>query len=271
MLERVCRVVTAWLCATAAAILAGSAAAEPLGSGSTLCLRAIEVPLDEHEGEERRGQLQQRLRDALTAASFKVPDPVAVEDTLKRVEKEVGGVVDPATGRRDATRYHSFTQQRAAALVREFGCEAEIFARVASVQAPFMGGTATWDGTNETVSSTGRRVMNALGGVIESGWVRALSLWLHVTDLEGNDLAFRTAGIECLGSLAVLRDQDALPPDLWLSDSKKLDAAIQSALGVSGFALRHLGKPPTGSPVEPSKSEEEIRRALGRPPKSDPW
>lgn len=269
MLQRFCRALARALCATIAALLAGTAVAEPLAQGSTLCLHPIDVPLDEHDGAERRQQLQRRLRDALAAASFKVPDPTALKDSVTRIEKEFGGFLDPATGKRDTPRYRTFIQQRAETLRRDFGCEAELIARVVRVQARFANGVAVWDGTHETVSSTGRRVMNAIGGVVESGWVAALSLWLHAVDLDGNDLAFRSAGIECLGSLAVLRDEDALPPDLWLSDSKKLDAAIQSALGSNGFALRHLGMPVHATAADPMAREEEIRRALGRPSKTD--
>jgi hypothetical protein len=86
-------------------------------------------------------------------------------------------------------------------------------------------------------------VLNALAGVHESGWVAAFSLWLHVYDLEGNDLAFRSAGIESLVSLAVLRDQDVLPEDVWLTNLDKVDAAIRSAIGPNGEALRLRGTP----------------------------
>jgi hypothetical protein len=107
-------------------------------------------------------------------------------------------------------------------------------------------GTATWDGTTDSVSSTGRVVLNLIGGNVESGWVTALSLWIHAYDLNGNDLTFRTAGIESLVSLSVVHGEDVLPQDVWLTDIPKLDVAIQSALGPNGDALRLQGSPAGG-------------------------
>ena len=88
-----------------------------------------------------------------------------------------------------------------------------------------------------------RRALNFLGGITEYGWVQASSLRVLATDLEGNDLAFRSAGIETLASFAVVRGQDAVPEDLWLTDHERLDAAIESALGPGGSWLRHRGTP----------------------------
>jgi hypothetical protein len=151
--------------------------------------------------------------------------------------------VDPATGERDVRRHRDYRERLARALGTELGCDARLHATVASLRARFANGTASWDGTKQQVSSTGRIVMNVLAGVSESGWVSALSLWLHVTDLEGNDLAFRSAGIETPVSLAVLEEQDLLPEDLWLTDPARLDAAIESALGPHGASLREHGTP----------------------------
>ena len=88
--------------------------------------------------------------------------------------------------------------------------------------------------------STGRVL---LGGLNERGWVAALSLWIRMTDLEGDEIAFRSGGIEPLVSLAVLRDKDRLPEDRWLRDSGRLDGAIRAALGPGGRRLRDAGTP----------------------------
>jgi hypothetical protein len=248
-----------------AALLNAAALAGPLDPGATLCLHPLKVPLDETGGEARRSDLERRLRDALIAATFTVPDPKAVADIVEHIRTDAGGFIDPATGQRDAARYRAVNEKVAAKLRGDFGCDAQLFASVTNVRARFADGTASWDGATDAVSSTGRVVLNALGGVSESGWVAALSLWLEASDLEGNDLAFRSAGIETLVSMAVLRDQDILPQDLWLTDAKKLDAAIQSALGPNGEALRQQGAPSQPAPTPPGPSVEEVRRLLGRP------
>jgi hypothetical protein len=63
-------------------------------------------------------------------------------------------------------------------------------------------------------------------------------LWLRLLDLQGDEIGFRSAGIEAVVQLAVLEDKDLLPDDQWLTDGTKLAAAIGSALGASGSALR---------------------------------
>jgi hypothetical protein len=224
-------------------------AANRLETGSTFCLNPVRIPVKEDAGKERRANIEKRLSDALTAAGYHVREPQAVSGIAERVLKDVGGAIDAATGWRDAARYRVFSDHLATALRSELGCDAELSAQVVIVQAPFNMGTATWDGATDTVSSTGRVVLNLIGGRIESGWVKALSLWIAAYDLNGNDLAFRSAGIESLVSLAVFRDQDILPEDVWLTDARQLDAAIQSALGPNGDALRLQGSPPAVSPA----------------------
>ncbi len=255
------------MCVGVGVVAAPTAAVEPLGPGSTLCLHAVEIPVAKNQGEERRLNLQRRLRDALIAASFNIPDPQAVSDLGERVQKDVGGFIDPATGRRDEARYHAFVAKRGGALRTQFGCDAVLTASVVQLRARFSGGTAEWDGATDSVSSTGRVVLNAIGGVVEFGWVGALSLWLHAVDLDGNDLAFRTAGIETLASMAVLKAQDVLPQDLWLTNVEKLDAAIRSAVGPGGEALRERGTPSGVAP--PPLPSVEVQHIIERP-KRDP-
>ncbi len=224
-------------------LLAAGATAGPLDPGARLCLYPVSVPLDEKKGEERRSALEQRLVSALQAASFEIADATTVDALEERVRKDVGGVIDISTGTRDPARYRAYRERLAAALREELGCSAQLSAAVVTVRAEFGVGVASWDGATQQVSSTGRIVAGVLGGVYESGWVGALSLWLRAFDLEGNDLAFRSAGIETLVEFALLEDRDLLPEDHWISDSAKLDEAIASALGPGGASLRQLGTP----------------------------
>jgi hypothetical protein len=235
-----------WLgCALAAclALPAGAEPAEPLAKGAKLCLHPLSLPLSESEAEARRPELERKLVDALAAASFEVAESPAVEALEQRVREETGGFVDPALGVRDPVRYRRYNERLAAALGEELDCDAQIFASVVTLRAWFSGGVARWDGASRKVSSTGRLVANAIWGVEESGWVSAFSLWLLVTDLEGQDLAFRSAGIETPVQLAFVEDKDLVPEDRWLTDAVSLDEAIFSALGSGGVSLRRHGRP----------------------------
>jgi hypothetical protein len=187
--------------------------------------------------------LEERLTRALRASSWTVRESRPVSQLTERIRKEVGGFIDPATGRRDEARHRAFRERLAAARATELGCNAQLSAIVVIVRAPFAGTTARWDGAQDSVVSVGRVVLNAALGAVERGWVAALSLSLRAYDLEGNDLAFRAAGIEALVDLSVTDDQDVLPEDVWLTDTAKIDGAIRSALGANGDSLRHRGTP----------------------------
>ena len=217
--------------------------AAPLDSGSTLCLYPVALPFGEGEEDVRRIDLERRLINSLTVASYQIPDPQSVSDIVERVQEEVGGIVDASTGRRHKKRYRLFRNRLKQVLQEELACDAQISAQIALVRASFVSGIATWDGARESINSVGRNILNILSGTLESGWVLALSLRIRAFDFEGNDVAYRAAGIESVVSLAVLQDKDLLPEDLWLTNGDKLTEAIESALGSDGSWLRDRGTP----------------------------
>lgn len=216
--------------------------ANPLASGSRLCPYPVVLPLSESEAEKRRPHFRELLEASFLAASLTLADPASVAAIEERVRGEVG-FIDPATGMRDVALHRDYQERLAMALEEELGCAGQLTISVMTVHAPYAYGVARWDGVSRTVSSTGRRVMNALAGVHESGWVSAFSLWIEVADLLGNSVAFRSAGIETLVHFAVLEDKDLVPEDVWLTDRTSLNEAIRSALGQEGRALRSDGKP----------------------------
>jgi hypothetical protein len=230
----------------AAGILEASTAAAELRAGATLCLHPMQLPFRTDEGGARRAAIERRVEEGLVAAGFRVVPAAKVVAVLERELQAAGGFVDPATGVRDGARLAAFRARAGRELGRELACDAQVTASIVPVQARFNAGLARWDGASQQVVSTGRIALTMLGGVIESGWVGAFSLWLLAQDLAGEDVAFRSAGIETLVELAVLQDKDLLPEDQWLADGAKLDAALHSALGPGGSALLYEGTPAGG-------------------------
>jgi hypothetical protein len=206
--------------------------------GAVVCLQRLQLPFAGGTADARRTAIEQRIVAALTREAFTVVEPDRVTPVQDRVLKATGGFIDPATGMVDADRYRAFRERLAHALATELRCDVRLVPSVAPVRARFDSGVARWDGTTQQVSSTGRIVLNALTTTIESGWVGAFSLWLRLLDLGGEEIGFRSAGIEALVQLAVLEDKDLLPEDQWLTDGTKIDAAIASALGAGGNTLR---------------------------------
>ena len=226
-----------------AALIAVLASTRPaigggLAPGAVVCLHPAQLPFAAGTADVRRSSIEQRLIVALQRESFTVVDPNRVAAVHRRVLEAAGGFVDPVTGTIDATRRRTIHERLARAFATELGCAVRLVPSVVTVRAGFQSGFAEWDGTKQQVSSTGRIVLNAISGTIESGWVGAFSLWLRLLDLQGEEIGFRSAGIEAVVQLAVLEDKDLMPDDQWLTDGAKLDAAIASALGADGSALR---------------------------------
>ena len=231
-------------CTAGVLVLAGELAlAGPLDPGTRLCLQSPDLPIANAAADPRTADLQARLIKALEAASFVVPDPAAVDAVVERVAEKAAGIIDPYTGRWDPAGYEARRAAVSQALQTELNCQARMVAEVRPVLVRFQDGMVSWDGETEFISSEGRVILNALAGRNEWGFVPALSLWLRVLDLVGDEIAFRSAGIEVLVEFAVLKDKDLLPEDRWLKDEKKVDAAIGSALGAAGSALRLEGNP----------------------------
>lgn len=229
---RLCR-----LLPIAVLLLASDGAAGGLAPGVTLCMYPLGLPFPTGDHDPRRASIERRLTAALLNASLRVVEPARVKVVRDRELGAEGGIFDPVLGRPIPEKYRAYHDRIAAAFARELGCDAQLIASVVPVRASFATGVAKWDGASQQISSTGRIVLQALGGEVESGWVGAFSLWLLVRDLAGNDLTFRSAGIEALVRLAVIEDKDLLPQDQWLTDGAKLDAAIASALGSAGRKL----------------------------------
>lgn len=216
--------------------------ADPLDPGARLCLQRPELPIPNSAADARTADLEARLTKALQGAGFEVPEPAAIDAAIERALEPLPGSIDPYTGRRDAAR-HAARRAAIAQALRELDCDARMVAEVIPVWVYFNNGFAKWDGRNQRVSSGGRIALQILGGIQEFGHVRALSLWLRVLDLEGSEVAFRSAGIEAIVRLSapVPADGTPLPQEQWLTTAKRLDSAIRSALGEHGERLRQAG------------------------------
>jgi len=211
--------------------------AGPLDPGARLCLQRPGLPIENASTDPRTADLEARLTKALRDAGYAIPEPASVNAALERAVEPLPGSVDPHTGRRDAARYAA-RQGAIGQALRELDCDARVLAEVVPVWAFFNNGFVKWDGRNQRVSTSGRIWLNVLGGVQEFGHVRAFSLWLRVLDLEGNEIAFRSAGIESIVQLSASNDGSPRPPEQWLTATKRLDSAIRSALGEQAERLR---------------------------------
>jgi len=198
-------------------------------AAARLCFLPLSLPFDEED--ERFGMVEDKITNVFESAGFETTDSESVREAYEPVNEEWGEVFDPLTGRILGDKQARFEQEVGRAYRDALGCDALVRVSLALVRAQYSMPIATWDGTTRQVMSTGRTILTALLGQSQSGWVSALSIWIHLMDLEGNDIGFRSAGVEPLVEISISRDLDKLPEDRWLVDEERLDGAIDSALG----------------------------------------
>jgi len=216
-------------------------------AATRLCFLPLSLPFD--EDDERFGMVEEKITNVFESAGFETTDSEDVREVYEPVNDEWGEVFDPLTGRILGEQQARFEQEVGAAYRDALGCDALVQVSLALVRAQYTMPTAIWDGTTRQVMSTGRTILTALLGQTQSGWVSALSIWIHLMDLEGNDIGFRSAGVEPLVEISISRDLDKLPEDRWLVDDARFDDALESALGDDAKRLRTRGT--SRGPIDP--------------------
>lgn len=234
-----------WIASRAfvAALVLGPALAPALASGETasarLCLTSTEVPFE--KGDPRIGILEEKIATRFEEGHFSVVRGEPVLDVVEAIDASARPAFDSATAEAIPDRLDAYHAELGRALREKLGCEARIRIRVESVLARVDGKWAVWDGARISTDPQERAPVERSPEM--RGWVAALSLWVELVDVEGRELAFRSAAIEPLVHLATFRPIDRLPEDRWLQDEKALDAAIEGALGPKALYLRDRGNP----------------------------
>lgn len=213
-------------------------------AGSRLCLLPSRLPVS--ADDERREDLERRVSERFTRAGMEIAPRDAMEKLIESVEARSGAVYDPLTGRLDEALFAQWEADLEGSAREELGCQGFLHIGVLQVMAYYGGANAAWDGRRVMVNSGPRLTLMVLGGVMEYGWVPALSLVVEVTDLRRNEVAVRTAGIEPLQDFSLSRGNDLLPEDRWLRDEEQLEKALDSALGPDLTALKQNGRPAGG-------------------------
>ena len=215
---------------------ASSAAAAP-----RLCMLPSILPFD--EDDVRRSILEARVSEHFERDGIEIAGSKDFGKLAEEVDERSGAIFDPATGRVVEAAREIYEKDLEQSTRERFGCSGFVRLIVSQVLAQYGGAAANWDGRRVMINSGPRLALQVLAGVSEYGWVPALSLWIHVTDLKREDVAFRTAGIEPLQDLSLSRGQDLLPEDRWLRDPDHVDEALDVALGEGISKLKQAGRP----------------------------
>jgi hypothetical protein len=219
----------------------------------TVCLHAPRYPFRLAESDLRPGQLEELLRASLEGAGLAVVSSARTTEIAQRVAVREGGVFDAHTGQRDERKVEHVRRSALRALHDELGCDAALVPTVEVVVAPWVNGTASWDGASDSLGS----------GWGAHGRVGALSLWVSIDDVAGGEIYFGTGGIEVVSRLESGFWSDEfkhIATDELARDADRNRRAVHASL--EPFLWAYTGRP-TPTPLPRSIDEMPSRR---RPP-----
>jgi hypothetical protein len=196
---------------------------EELRAMRTVCVESVDVEIPFRYQKQRLGELLAVLLQELPNAGLAAVAPDRVQAVVKEFQKTQRDLYDPYTGILDEAAYERARKDLAERYRRELGCDGVLTAHVAIVKAPINTGKAEWDGVQDPVRNS------------ISGWVKALSLWISIRDMDRRQLYFGTGGIEPLFSLGPTKfidpqDVVASPDEVILGSERKNRRAIRAAL-----------------------------------------
>jgi len=131
----------------------------------------------------------------LSEAGFSVVPSKESEEIFSNMNKQLGGIFDPVTGKRDEAKFKAAREHALRELSTKFKADAVLSAGIIGGTARFGGGKASWWGTSESVAmSEGFLAALQLGNV--SGSIRTLSLAVSIENINGGDAYFNMGGIQ---------------------------------------------------------------------------
>lgn len=195
----------------------------------TIAILSVVVPGDLPNPPAIRAKFDPLIEAKLREAGFSVVPSRETEEVFERMTKQLGGIFDPVTGERDETKAKALRDHARKELSAKFKVDAVFFARIRPISAGFQGGSATWNGTSESIAMTGG-FLDIMAANNKRGTTTALSLLVGIERIEGGDAYLNMGGIQLLNKLS--RGGFArVPGNQLFVDDKRNAEAVAIALG----------------------------------------
>ena len=195
---------------------------EKLASVSTLAMRPVRIAQVAGSRPEIAKQLGTVVYDKLTRAGFSVIPPAAHDEIRDRINRDLGGIYDPITGRLIEERAKTLIEYQEREYNERYSPDGEVFVAVAVARATFKGNDAVWDGVRAPSTGKDGFLRKFTEG---SGIMPALSLYVLIRDAEEKPLFAGGGGIE-LAAVLTGSGIDRIPPENLLNDQAKIEHAI---------------------------------------------
>lgn len=176
-------------------------------------------------GSQFEALLDLKLREL----GFTVVPSTEYKAIWDRLTKQVGGIFDPITGKRDDQKLKTVRGYLLEELRTKHRADAVLHPVIQVVKAPFNAGHARWHGMEESLRPEG--LLAALFMADAAGTTSALSLLVTIEDSNGVDLYQQAGGIQVLVKLAPGRQFVSIPQNQLLTNADRNRAAVAIALG----------------------------------------
>ena len=199
------------------------------GKIKTIALAPVGVPTDLEDPDPVKAKFEPLIEAKLREAGFSVVPSRESAGIFESMNKQLGGIFDPVTGKRDDTKFKTVREHALRELSTKFKADAVLYPNIRVGTASFAGGRANWDGTSESLSPTEGFMGMLMVGQFH-GTTRALSLIVTIENIHGVDAYVNGGGIQLVSKLSggkfVL-----VPRNQLFADEKRIAAAVNIALG----------------------------------------
>ena len=225
---------------TTAFIVAGCATAPPYnpfkiaeeefhGKIRTIALAPIGVPGDLSEPDPVKAKFESLIEAKLREAGFSVVPSRESAEIFDKMNKQLGGIFDPVTGKRDETKLKTAQEHARRELGEKFKADAVLYPSIRSGLAKFSGGHASWGGASESLAMT-----EGFFGQLQVGQLRgtanALSLFVRIENIHGGDAYVNMGGIQLAVKISGGQFVPVPRGSLFVSQERNA-AAVNTALG----------------------------------------
>lgn len=199
------------------------------GKIKTIALAPVGVPSDLEDPDPVKAKFESLIEAKLREAGFSVVSSREAADIFDKMNKQLGGIFDPVTGKRDETKFKAVREHALRELETKFKADAVLYPNIRPGTARFAGGRASWDGTSESLSTTEGILGAFLVGQLQ-GTATALSLIVTIENIHGVDAYVNGGGIQLSAKISG-GEFVPVPRSQLFADEKRNAAAVNIALG----------------------------------------
>jgi hypothetical protein len=193
-----------------------------------VALAPVGFTVNPENQESASTQFESLLDQKLRELGFTVVPSTEYKAIWERLTKQMGGIFDPITGKRDDNKLKTVRGYLLEELRTQHRADALLHPVIQVVKAPFNAGHARWHGTAESIIPEG--FLAAFFMADSAGTTSALSLLITIEDMNGVDLYVQAGGIQVLAKLTSGRQFVSIPQNQLLTNAERNKAAVNIAL-----------------------------------------